>query len=140
MDMNSLGNGTLLLPRRIPTPHSRLIAKQIPTTRAKRCGNAYAMSNPRNFELAKGLTMMGQAAGFDMSTQEGTKATMKSQNETVVGYQGKPLANSSNASQNQRRADQPHLLDSQGIVSSMNRKQRDSLLEKKRKNKKRGGT
>jgi len=97
-----------------------------------------AMSNPRNFELAKDLTTMGQAAGFDMSTQEETKATMKSQNETVVGYQEKPLANSSYASQDLRRADQPHLLDSQNIVSSMNRKQRNSLLDKKRKNKKGG--
>ncbi len=36
-----------------------------------------ALSDPRNFGMAKSLVMAGHAAGFDVETQEGVEAWMR---------------------------------------------------------------
>jgi hypothetical protein len=42
------------------------------------------LANPRNFGMAKSFVMGGMAAGFDMTTQEGTDAFMRAYNANLL--------------------------------------------------------
>ncbi len=91
-----------------------------------------AMTDSSNFGLAKSMVMAGNAAGFDMTTQEGL-------NDFMVAY------NSGITKQNQQRTDSPQTLQpptrapmqtpppSVNSVTGMSRKQRKKLLGKKKK-------
>ncbi len=48
------------------------------------------MNDPSNFDMAKSFFMMGQAAGFDMTTQEGLDAFMLVYNTELLARQSPP--------------------------------------------------
>ena len=49
------------------------------------------LANPANFGMAKSFFMQGQAAGFDMTTQEGAEAFMLAYNAAQLAKRGMPL-------------------------------------------------
>ena len=49
------------------------------------------MSNPANYGIAKSFAMMGLERGFDLSTQEGLDAWMKTYNEELASGKGKRM-------------------------------------------------
>jgi hypothetical protein len=48
------------------------------------------LANPRNFGMAKSFVMGGMAAGFDMTTQEGTDAFMRAYNANLLAAGVRP--------------------------------------------------
>jgi hypothetical protein len=49
------------------------------------------MNNPANFGMAKSFFMQGQAAGFDMTTNEGNQAFMTAYNAALLSGKAEPL-------------------------------------------------
>jgi len=50
------------------------------------------MNDPSNFGMAKSFFMMGQAAGFDMTSREGTNAFMQAYNASIAARRTPPGA------------------------------------------------
>ncbi len=92
------------------------------------------LSDPDNFGMAKSIFMMGQAAGFDVTTQAGMEEFMATYNAMIQDNRAIEQANSSAASNQVPRYSppQPHAKPRiQVILSREERKAREKLRKKK---------
>jgi hypothetical protein len=67
------------------------------------------LSDPANFGMAKSFVMMGQRAGFDMTTQEGTQQFMLAYNASLLGGPVGEEPSRPRVRQHQVHAPQPRL-------------------------------